>query len=94
MKDCIANETLELSVAAAASKATYVGAGSITVGWLLSNEFALVLGMLVAIGGFLVNLYYKRRAGERVEQLFKLRVDRIALGCRTDTDLAGLGEDE
>ena len=61
MKD----QTLEATVSAAASKATYTGAGTSVMGWMLSSEFTILIGLLVAIGGFLVNWYYKAKEDKR-----------------------------
>ena len=55
-------EAIEVTVAAAASKSTYAGAISMFVGWLLSNDAAILVGMLVGLFGLCVNWYYKHKA--------------------------------
>ena len=57
--------TLEATISAVASKATYTGAGTSVMGWVLSSEFTILIGLLVAIGGFLVNWYYKAKEDKR-----------------------------
>jgi len=57
--------TLEATISAAASKATYTGAGTSVMGWILSSEFTILMGLMVAIGGFLVNWYYKAKEDRR-----------------------------
>jgi hypothetical protein len=57
--------TFEATMAATGSKATYTGAGASVFGWLLSNEFAVLVGVLIAIGGFCVNWYYKHKEDKR-----------------------------
>ncbi|MBH2008270.1 MAG: hypothetical protein I8H71_01085 [Xanthomonadaceae bacterium] len=87
-------EAAEVAIAGVASKSTYAGAGMTVGGWFLSNEFAVASGFLIAVIGLLVNMYYKHRADQRAERLFQARLDRIAQGRRTDTDLATLEMDE
>ena len=59
------HSTFDATVAAAASKATYGGAGTSVFGWLLSNEFAVLIGVLIAVAGFLVNWYYRHKEHQR-----------------------------
>jgi hypothetical protein len=61
-------ETIEVGAAAVASKSTYAGAGATIVGALLSNEFALVTGIVAAVGGFVINWYYRRQANQRARR--------------------------
>lgn len=60
--------TFDATMAAAGSKATYGGAGASVFGWLLSNEFAVLIGVLVAVGGFCVNWYYKHKEDKRRQE--------------------------
>lgn len=53
------------TLAAAGSKATYGGATASVLGWLTYNEFAVLIGAAVAVGGFLVNWYYKAKDDRR-----------------------------
>ena len=69
------------------------------VGWLVSSNAAIVVGMLVGVAGLLINWYYKREdhklraAAERREtELDALRKLRLQRGMRTDTDLGDLGD--
>ena len=57
--------TLDATLAAAGSKATYGGASASVLGWLTANEFAVLIGAAVAVGGFLVNWYYKAKDDRR-----------------------------
>lgn len=57
--------TLDATLAAAGSKATYTGAGTFSVGWLLSSEFGILVGLVLGVGGFLVQLYYSRKRDRR-----------------------------
>ena len=58
-------QTLEATISTVASKATYTGAGTSVMGWVLSSEFTILIGLMVAIGGFLVNWYYKHKEDRR-----------------------------
>lgn len=55
------HHTLDVAFSAAGSKATYTGASMTIFGWLLSSEFAVLVGMIVGVGGFIVNWYYKHK---------------------------------
>lgn len=57
-------ETIE-ALGEAGNKTTIAGAGLTGWGWLTSNEFLGVAGLLVAIGGVVVAWYYKRKADRR-----------------------------
>lgn len=83
-------EAIEVTVAAAASKSTYAGAISMFVGWLLSNDAAILMGMLVGLIGLCVNWYYKHKADTRHTVEHQLRVERLKRGYHTDTDLGDL----
>jgi len=88
------NEAVEAATAAVASKSTYAGAGSMIVGWMLSNEFTVVVGIVVAVAGLAVNWFYKAKANKRAEVLFQARLERIKKGLPSGTDMAALGEDD
>lgn len=87
-------EALEAAASAVASKSTYGGAVTSVLGWLLSSEATVVIGIVVAVVGLAVNWYYKAKADKRAEKLFAARLERIKSGHRSDTDLAALGEDD
>ena len=56
-----AHQTVDAALAAAGSKATYAGSGVTVTGWLLSSEFAVLVGMLLGLAGFIVNWYYRHK---------------------------------
>jgi hypothetical protein len=64
----IEQTTLDASLAAAGSKATYAGAGTIGAGWLLSSEFGILVGIVIGVAGLVTNWYYSRKRDRR-EQL-------------------------
>ena len=67
------NETID-ALSATGSKVTVAGAGLSGWGWVVSNEFFGAMGLLVALAGLLINLYYKRKADARIEREALLRI--------------------
>jgi hypothetical protein len=63
--------TIDAALAAAGSKATYTGSGMVLSGWLFSSEFAVFIGIVIGVAGFLVNWYYRHKL-TTVEIKFKL----------------------
>lgn len=59
------DQVTDATIAAVGSKATYTGAGMTISGWFFSSEFAVLVGMLIGIGGFAVNWYYKHKQDRR-----------------------------
>lgn len=57
--------TIDATIAAAASKATQVGAGTSVVSWFMSSEFGVIFGFLLGVGGLLINWYYKHKEDRR-----------------------------
>ncbi len=49
------------TVAAAASKATYGGSAAAVGGWFLSNEFAVLAGLVIGLVGLGVQWYYRHK---------------------------------
>jgi hypothetical protein len=57
----------ETTMAAVGSKATYTGASTTVFAWMLSSEFGILLGIMLGLGGFIVNWYYKHKQDKREE---------------------------
>lgn len=94
-------EAIEVGVATVASKSTYAGAGTSFLGWLLSSEFTVIFGIVVALAGLGVNWYYKakadrrtaaadRRADDRARVEHELRVARLKRSESSDTGAGDL----
>jgi hypothetical protein len=83
-------EAIEVGVATVASKSTYAGAGASFLGWLVSSEFTIVVGIIVAIAGLAVNWYYKAKADRRGEAEHEARMARLRRGEPSDTDQGDL----
>jgi hypothetical protein len=71
----IEQNTLDASMAAVGTKATYTGAGAAGLGWVLSSEFGILVGVVIGVCGFLVQLYYshKRDRREQLEHEHRMR---------------------
>lgn len=70
-------EAVESMLAATGSKATYGGAGASVVGWVLSNEFAVLVGLIVGVLGLIVNWYFKLKQDRREQAAHELRMADI-----------------
>lgn len=70
MKQEISEVAAAASVSASglATKATYGGAMGAAFGWVVSNEGAAVIGLCVAVAGFLMNLVFRIREDRRQER--------------------------
>jgi hypothetical protein len=58
----------DTTMAAIGSKATYGGASTSVVSWLLSSEFGILMGILIGVTGLVVNWYYKHKDDKRKEE--------------------------
>lgn len=88
------NETIDATMAAIGTKATYTGAGVSGLGWFLSNEFFGLAGVIIGAVGLLITWYYKHKADVRHTREHDLRVDMLRRGHRPDTDLGERGDDD
>jgi heme/copper-type cytochrome/quinol oxidase subunit 2 len=65
MREHVAQQTIDATIASAASKTTYTGATLTLTGWLLTSEAAVLVGIVLGVAGFLVNWFYRHRADRR-----------------------------
>lgn len=77
-----AQHTLDATLAAAGSKATYTGAGMTIGGWFLSSEFAVLMGIVLGVAGLAVQWYYHYREDQRSEREHRARMAAIEAGGR------------
>lgn len=88
------NDTVA-ALATVGATATYTGAGMSGAGWLLSNEFFGLAGVLIGLTGLLITWHYKRQAHKLRVREHELRAELLKRGRRkTDTDFGGLEADE
>lgn len=59
--------TFDATMSAVGSKATYTGASTSILSWLLSSEFGVFVGITLGLGGFAINWYYKHKQDKREE---------------------------
>ena len=74
LKNHVAQQTLDATIASAASKTTYTGASVTLGGWLVSSEAAVLFGIVLGLAGFAVNLYFRHRADAREEREHRARM--------------------
>jgi hypothetical protein len=74
------NETIEATLAAVGQKTTIAGASTTGFAWLLSNEGLGFLGLVVAVLGLLMNLYFKRKEDKRQQSLFEAEMQKLKDG--------------
>lgn len=76
--------SLEASLAAGASKATYTGGATSVTGWLVSSEMIAYGGFLLALAGLVVNVYFKIRDDKRSQKLHDAQIDRLRVDGNVD----------
>jgi hypothetical protein len=54
-------QTVDAAIAAIGNKVNLSGGAMVGFGWLASNEAAVIIGIVVALLGFVVSWVYKRR---------------------------------
>lgn len=69
------HQTLDATMAALGSKATYTGASTSIVGWVLSSQFGVLAGILIGLAGLMINWYYKYKQDRREEAEHKRRME-------------------
>ena len=97
------NQTLD-ALSAVGSKATVAGASLTGWGWVVSNEFFGLMGVVIALCGLVMNLYYKyksdrrvalehaARMAERQMRLDLMRATQQPIMAPTESDYARLDE--
>ncbi len=82
MKDHVTEATISAALlhkAAIAQKLAVSGGVSAVVGGFTVNHVAAIGGIVVGVAGLAVQIYYKRKADRRAEELHKLRVQHRLL---------------
>lgn len=65
------------TVAVVANKVTQFGAATSIAGWLTVNEIVALGGLLLALGGFIINWAYRHRADRREERLLQAQLQHL-----------------
>lgn len=76
-QDTIEHAT-DVALASVASKTTQVGAFTVIGGWWFTNEAAVLYGLVIGLGGLILNWYYRRKADRREEELHKLKIKELS----------------
>jgi beta-lactamase regulating signal transducer with metallopeptidase domain len=91
----------DAAIASAGNKTMYAGASTTIAGWLTVNNVVAVLGLLIAMAGFLTNYYYRRRDHKITTRLALEEADRRAERHRLQMEVlrntgrpASIGEDD
>ncbi|TCB73187.1 holin [Acinetobacter sp. ANC 4177] len=74
------------SVSSAATKTTYAGAASGFLAYLASIDVLAWLGIAIALGGFVVNWYYKRLENKRADEIHELKKKQYEDGYYVEQD--------
>jgi len=67
----------EAGLPALATKATNYGAATAVAGSFFLDNFIGIIGLAIALAGFLVNWYYKHQAHQRMEAEHKATLARL-----------------
>ena len=65
------------TISAVATKTTYAGAGTSAIGWITSSEGVAAIGLLLALLGFIVNLYFKIKQDKREAVEHEVRMAKL-----------------
>ncbi len=77
MEDQVAQQAADAAIASTASKVTYTGAGMTISGWMLSSEFAVLVGIVLGVAGFIVNWYYRHKEDRRSQAEHEIRMREL-----------------
>lgn len=72
---------VEAAAISASSKTTLGGAATGIVGWMASVNWIGVFGILIALAGLLINIYFQVRRDRRESALSRARVDALRDKC-------------
>lgn len=67
------SDAFDAAAASIASKATYTGASTTVVGWILSSEFGVLAGIVLGTVGLLTNWWFQHRRDKREQAEFERR---------------------
>lgn len=76
--------TIEATMAAVGQKTTVAGASVTGAGWVFSNEFLGLAGLLVAVAGLLVNIYFRWKEDRRQQRKHEAEMAAIRGGMNGD----------
>lgn len=68
MTPLLENTPIDNTLATLGSNVTYTGATTTTLGWMLSSQFGIAVGVLIGVLGFALNFYYSRKRDQREQE--------------------------
>lgn len=74
-------DSLELTAASAASKASITGSVVTTVSWINSSNFGMWAGIAIGLAGLFVNAYFKNKANKRAEEAHRAYMKSLNRGA-------------
>jgi hypothetical protein len=66
-------DNFDAAMVSIGTKATYTGATTTTVGWILSSEFGVLAGVMIGVLGLLTNWWFQHRRDMREQADFARR---------------------
>lgn len=82
------NPATEAAISSAANKATIAGAGTTFFSGIASNDIGILIGVVLGLGGFVVNFIFRLRQDRRNAELHRRHMQKL------DTRPAPICEDE
>lgn len=73
-------QSIDATIAAAASKATGAGSAVTVFGFITSSNIGMWLGVLIGFCGLVVNWYFKRKSDRRAEEAHKAYMRKLSGG--------------
>lgn len=77
---------IDATAISAASKTTYGGALASVAGWLASQDWLTIIGVIVAVGGLASNLYFQIRRDRRETRVANARIAQYERRWELDAD--------
>lgn len=74
----MSRDAIDATAATFGTKATYTGGGTAVVGGLTSNELLTIIGVVIALLGFLTNFYFQHRRDQREAREHERRMAQLA----------------
>lgn len=65
------------AAASLANKFTFSGAWLTVGSWFVSSEFGILMGIVIGLGGLLVNWYYRHKENKRAQQLHDRKMETL-----------------
>ena len=71
---------IETTIAATGQKMAVAGGGASFLGWVTSSDWLAFVGILVAVLGFVINIYFSYQRNKREQKEHDLRMIQLQRG--------------